>query len=487
MTNDSRERGAVIPFLALCISVIVLVGAFSVDLGRAMVLRRDLQRVADITALDASKFLTSGTATSQLTSVRNAAVRSAARNNWTLDPSDVHLVQLSGDTWTRIDTSTSVPDGVEVVAHGSVSYDFQPGGTSTTRSAVASRQSAAGVEIGTDLATIDTSEATMLNRVFGVFGGNSGMALDLVSWRGLATGDVTLGDLAVAAGSSDTDAFLTATTTYGEQLQIVARALTAEGDTATATAVDAYRDALSATVTGLTVRAGDFLSVSTGDADSVAGASLDVLSLLRGELFLARQGIAVSGTFGSNVLGIGNVTLNAQVVHPPTIAFGPVGTSATNGQISFNVSTSLLGVPVQLGASAATGSATLTSVACTAIGPSASATASARTTLTGLTLSLANLPISLGLTAAPPTTLSFASPFTWINSQHVGATTLGLATTLGGALGPLGPILGTAVNGLLAPLENAVVSPILRGLGVSVAGADVAVLDPVCLPPVLSR
>jgi hypothetical protein len=40
---------------------------------------------------------------------------------------------------------------------------------------------------------------------------------------------------------------------------------------------------------------------------------------------------------------------------------------------------------------------------------------------------------------------------------------------------------------LVAPLENAVVSPILRSLGVSLAGADVAVLDPECLPTVLAR
>jgi uncharacterized membrane protein len=489
-TPDSRERGAIIPFLALCISIIVLVGAFSVDLGRAMLLRRDLQRVADVSALDASKVLTTGTASSQLSSVRDAAVRSATRNGFNLDPNDVHLVQQSGATWTRIDSSTSVPDGVEVVARGSVSYNFQPGGTSTTRSAIASRQSAAGIEIGTSLGTIDTSQATMLNRVFGLFGANSGMNLSLVSWQGLASGTVTLGDLAVAAGSADADAFLSTSTTYGQQLEIVARALTDNGDTVTASAVDAYRNALSATVTGLTVRAGDFLSVSTGDADSLADASLDVLSLARGELFVARRGTSLAGTFSSGVAGIGNVTLTAQVISPPKIAFGPVGTSATTGQMSFNVSTSLstlLPVSVQLGASAANGTATLSSVVCNTIGPSSAATASASTSLTGLTLTLAGFPVSLGLTAVAPTTLSFTSPFTWAHSQHVGATSLGLATALGGALGPLGPIVGGVVNPLLTPLENAVVSPILHSLGVSVAGADVALLDPVCLPPVLSK
>jgi uncharacterized membrane protein len=478
-SDGARERGAVIPFLALCVSVIVLVGAFTVDLGRAMVLRRDLQRVADITALDASKFLTTATATSQLASVRDAAVRSAARNDFTLDPNDVHLVQQSGTEWTRIDNSTAVPDGVEVVARGEVSYNFQPGGTSTTRSAIASRQSAAGIEIGTSLGTIDTSQATMLNQVFGLFGGNSGMDLSLVSWQGLASGDVTLGELAVAAGSDDVDDFLATSMTYGEQLQVVARALTAEGDTATATAVDAYRNSLSATVTGLTVRAGALLSVSAADADSVADAAVDVLSLARGELFVAREGTSLTGTFASGVAGIATVTLTAQVISAPTIAFGPVGTSATTGQVSFSLKTTLaalIPLSVEVGATAATGTATSSSIACDTIGPSSGATASVQTALAGLTVKLAGLPISLGLSGVPPTPLSFTSPFTWAHSQHVGATSLGLAGALGGL-----------VNPLLTPLENAVVSPVLRSLGVSVAGADVALLDPVCLPPVLSR
>src|SRR4029079_17861614 len=97
------ERGAVIPFLALCISMIILVGAFTVDLGRAMLLRRDLQRVADIAALDSSKFLTAASATSQLTSVRNAAVRSATRNGWTLAPTDLPLLRITDTALHRID------------------------------------------------------------------------------------------------------------------------------------------------------------------------------------------------------------------------------------------------------------------------------------------------------------------------------------------------------------------------------------------------
>jgi uncharacterized membrane protein len=485
--DESHERGAIIPLLALCITLILLVGAFSVDLGRAMLLRRDLQRVADVSALDASKFLTAGTATSQIASVRNAAVRSATRNHWTLDPSDVHLVRLTGTTWTRVDSSSSVPDGVEVVARGSVSYNFHPGSASTTRSAIATKQSAAGLEIGTSLGTVDASQALMLNRVFGLFGGNSGMNLSLVSWQGLAGANVRLGDLVTAAGSGDADAFLKTSTTYGTQLQILASALTAEGNSTAAGYVNAYRTSLGASVTGLMVKAGDFLSVSTADADSFADASLNAFSLLQGELFLARKGSALSGSFASSDPLL-PVTLSAKVVQPPTIAFGPAGTSASNGQIEVNIGTTLAGlVSVRLGTTAATGTLTLSSVACTTIGPSSSATATAQTSLTGVSLTVANLPVALGVTGVSPTSLTFTTPFTWAHSQHVGATSLGLAAAIGGPVAALGPIVNLVAGPLVASVESVVVSPILRSLGVSLAGADVAVLDPVCLPPVLSR
>jgi uncharacterized membrane protein len=486
--REGDERGAIIPFLALCISVILLVGAFSVDLGRAMLLRRDLQQVADVTSLDASKFLTGATASSQLATIRNAALRSAARNHWTLDAGDVHLVQRSGSSWTRVDSAAVVPDGVEVVARGAVSYNFQPGGTSTSRSAVAARQSAAGVEIGTSLGTIDTTQASMLNRVFGLLGGNSGLNLSLVSWQGLLNANVTLGDLVAAAGSADTRAFLETSTTYGSQLQILARALTAEGNSTAAGYVDAFRTSLSASVSGLMVRAGDILSVSTVDPDSFTSAALNAYSLLRGELFLARQGSALSGTISSGVVGIGNVTLDVQVVEPPRIAFGPVGTSATTGQIRFSVGTNLAGlVPIALGADAATGTATLTSVACSSIGPSSSASASVQTSLAGLSLSVATLPVSLGVTAVSPTTLTFSTPFTWAHAQHVGATSVGLTTAIGGAVAGLGGLVNLVVGPLVSSLDSLVLSPILKSLGVSLAGADVAVLDPVCLPTVLAR
>jgi hypothetical protein len=69
----------------------------------------------------------------------------------------------------------------------------------------------------------------------------------------------------------------------------------------------------------------------------------------------------------------------------------------------------------------------------------------------------------------------------------VGATSLNLAAALSGPVAALGPIVNLVAGPLVSSVEPVVVSPILRSLGVSLAGADVAVLDPECLPPVLSK
>jgi hypothetical protein len=326
----------------------------------------------------------------------------------------------------------------------------------------------------------------MLNGVLSAFGMGSAINLSVVSWQGLADANVTLGDLVVAAGSADADSFLKTSTTYGQQLSILASALNTKGNTAATASVNTYRSALAGSVSGFAMKAGDFLKVTTTDADAFAAASVNALSLLQGELFLARQGSAVSSNLTTGIpAGIADVSFTAQVVSTPSIAFGPVGTSATNGQISVSIRANLLGlVPVQLGVTGAAGTLTLASVACASIGPSSTATATVQTSLTGLSLTVLGAPVGLGLTAVPPTTKSFSPPFTWANSQHVGATSLGLSTAVGGAVSGL---VALAVNPLLVPLENAVVSPILKSLGVSIAGADVAVLGPVCLPPTLAR
>ncbi len=467
-------------------TMVILAAALAIDIGRVRMLRRDLQSVADLSALDASRFLDARPARNQLSTIRGAAMRAAARNRWTLPATDVHLVKRSGDDWTRIDAGTGVPDGVEVVARGAVAYRFQPGQGETERHAVASRPSAAGLEIGTYAAAIDTAgKAAIWSNVFDLLvgGGSPHVSLDAVAWSGLANADVSLGALRAAAGSGSVDQFLSASAGLGSQLQIVANALTASGNATAAASVSLLRSQLNASAATVSVRMGDLLVVDGASPEAFSSARVNALDLVRGAVLLARDGGQLNGTVSSGVSGIVDPTLSVHIVEPPRIVFGPVGVTASTGQVSVGLDLGLrvafLTVPVTLGIDAATGTATLKEVGCDAALVPVSGAATASTNVAGVTLRVLNLPVAFAVTGVSPTDLSFASPFTWAHRQRVGATSFGLATAVGNGLSPLGG-LGGLFNSLLAPLEQAVVSPILQALGVTLAGADVAVLGPTC-------
>src|SRR2546423_10800643 len=51
------ESGAVLPIVALSLAVLMVMTAFSVDIGRQMMRRRESQAVADVVALDMARML----------------------------------------------------------------------------------------------------------------------------------------------------------------------------------------------------------------------------------------------------------------------------------------------------------------------------------------------------------------------------------------------------------------------------------------------
>ena len=54
---QTRDRGAVIPIVALTLGVLVLSTAFAIDLGSQRADRRDMQAIADVVSLDLSRKL----------------------------------------------------------------------------------------------------------------------------------------------------------------------------------------------------------------------------------------------------------------------------------------------------------------------------------------------------------------------------------------------------------------------------------------------
>ena len=106
------ERGAIIPMVALLLVVLVPSSAMAVDLGMQRVVRRDMQTLADVIALDVVRLVDGRTASqiqagyNGLPTLANALTRSVARNDDDVlgDPPTV-TVKLA-----HIDTATGLLD-----------------------------------------------------------------------------------------------------------------------------------------------------------------------------------------------------------------------------------------------------------------------------------------------------------------------------------------------------------------------------------------
>jgi uncharacterized membrane protein len=125
--SQERDRGAVLPIVALSLVVLMTMTAFSVDLGRQILRRRQAQTVADVVALDLARQL-GGRTTSAIQSDPNwdqARINSANRNDF--PPSGVTAVlgrwNEDGSTFTPT-SGSEVPTAVQVSAQDDVDFYF---------------------------------------------------------------------------------------------------------------------------------------------------------------------------------------------------------------------------------------------------------------------------------------------------------------------------------------------------------------------------
>jgi uncharacterized membrane protein len=99
------DRGVVIPIVALSLTFLMLMTAFTVDLGRLMVTSRQVQSVADVTSLDLVRQL-DGRTVAQIQADPNwttAVADTRARNNFSAGGNRTFVIETSsarGDDYT---------------------------------------------------------------------------------------------------------------------------------------------------------------------------------------------------------------------------------------------------------------------------------------------------------------------------------------------------------------------------------------------------
>jgi uncharacterized membrane protein len=393
-----------------------------------------------------------------------------------------------------------------------------------------------GLDLGSALASADFDAVTVpvLNKVFGqMIGGNA----DLISWKGLGGANVTMSALSRELGTLGLDVgtpqkLLAADLTLNKLFTATASALDQQGTSQATAAAALFRGAAGIILQSkntTTFKLAQIMSFDQGTGTSVADANLKVRDLVVAAAEAANGSNVVSvPTSGVTVPDVSNTAVTLQIIEPMKHLFGPVGSSVETAQVKMTVTPTIddsnfvipgLNAPKITGAfpvtlDAAGAKATITTIDCVAPGmivgvdtkpATGSGSGTLRVTQTlpvvGTVVPVLDAPtVMTGPSiAAKHTDLPFSystefHPF-WDGSKRAGTTPLNLAgadVTVTGVTVlslPVGVPQLTVTDKVIArvrqhlqSIENKIVTPLVRSLGLTVAVADVAATDLNCVP-----
>lgn len=365
MSRPGCQSGAVSFTAIAALALAVLFAALAIDVGRLGWAAKRLQDTADLTAMDAMNEAgwCAGNTVLNQSELEAAAQASAQRNGYSGD-----LVAEGGvetGTITTVDgMRTFVPGGAmaeatalrvtttETVPTSLVAGGWLGGDTRMQRQAVAYDAVLGSFSAGSFLGSVSSDDSLVLNPLMGGLLGGS-VNLSGVAYEGLATAEVSLGDLAGASSSlglsaGGVDGFLNASMTMGEFLQVMAQAL-GSGNSAYADINDL---AAAATVSG-DIAVGDLLQVNSSHPREAADVDLNLFDLVTGAAQVANEGTALHIALSLNLpLGISDVSADLYLIEGPQYVIGLPGKDASGAwrtrvrtgqgqlQISINLSDS---------------------------------------------------------------------------------------------------------------------------------------------------
>ena len=356
--HDDNDRGAVLPIVALSLTVLMVMTAFSVDIGRQLMRRREAQGAADVISLDMVRMVDGRT---KYDIERDSAWQqtlndSAIRNGF--PPSGVTPTLGHWDLTTRMFTPSAapadIPDAVMVTTRDVVDYFFarviglSQGGV--TRSAVAIQTALArgllgsvgagfryynepGVSAQYNVAAELRAQVldSTLYTAFGMSGsaGTSappvGLNLDALAYKGIASSFITFGDLASELGFGSVDEMVAGTVSARDLLDAEVSLLRASGDPSDIAVGNRIASFASSASSTLTAELGDFLKFTQGQGGAVADMHINALDLMTASADIINGKNFFSTTVNTSIPGVPTVPIRVSVIEPPAVVIGPQG------------------------------------------------------------------------------------------------------------------------------------------------------------------
>ena len=336
----TRQRGAIGMMAALTLGMALVFVLLVVDSGRLYLEKRDLQRVADMAALEASTRGGDCAAGATATVYANA---SANRNGFTFPGPDRNLqvacgvLTLDANNLRVFAGDPSKSEAIRVIASHVVPQSFAggigalfggaPRGATVNLSATAVAAlppPLASLTIRSTALSIDTGKSATLNALFGGLLGGS-LNINAAGWNGLVNSNISLlgyldrlkVDLNLSAAGYDQ--VLGNTIAVSQLIQTAVNVLDPSG-TLGATATIGSLQALKVAAGTTSVVLGNMLHIETGSNVTALATNLKVFDLIEAVVQLANKKNGLVATLPISLSGLAQITARVQVLEPPQLS-----------------------------------------------------------------------------------------------------------------------------------------------------------------------
>ncbi|HCU83958.1 MAG TPA: hypothetical protein DGR15_01060 [Methylophilus sp.] len=524
--SAQSQRGAIGLAGGLLLLMALLFTALVVDSGRLWMQQKQLQSIADMSAIHASRYLGCQANLQNIVQMaQQAAVNNGYGGQLASNPNQVLLGRLDTVQGIRQFTADGSHQAIYVRATKEVAKSLVAGGlmggTMLLRAEAVSVSDPplAVFSVGSFTTSLSSQQSVLLN---GLLGGMLGgpLNLDAVTYRGIAATKITLHDILAVSGQAGTlEDLLNTNMQIGDLLDLLASAAGQSG-AANLQAVSAMQSIAAIAIKNVPIKLGDVLAVTTPDTNAAAAVALNALSMITTAAMIANGTNAISLPLTLNLASITNISAQVTVIEPPQLSVGPAAGSgnlcaiARTAQIRARVGV-LVNIPLlaridlALNTEVAQGSAGLRTiqqndgVSEVEIDASPGIAALTLTNNAGtgparvstlLSIPIADIGLNLPIQPANAQTLQYSVanpvenhlPQMQSVSSPVGSS-LENALSKSNALnvtilsvlnlGLVNNVISTLVSPLLAEIGRVLLDPLLNLLGIQVGGMDVTLED----------